>query len=187
MNQVSLKEELKGIGGRMRKFILLRIADTDAETARGITNIPKGTYNSWFKNADFVRVYQKMTDLSVEYKQEAIQLLRRTTQLQAALLEEQIVQKMKAEIESGEYNLIKTLLARSVYDKIINSLDYQPESLSLSWEQRLQQFYSQPQITEGENATVLEAAYSQQNQHQKSLPESVSEQEPLPDSEEVQA
>jgi len=175
---VSLKEELKGIEGRKRRFIILRVVGNDVETSRKLCQVPKATYNSWLKQSNFVEVYRKLPDLSVDYKQEAIQLLRRTTQLQAALLEEQIVQKMKEEIESGEYNLIKTLVARSVYDKIINSLDYQPANLSLSWEQKLQNIFTQPRIGGDEDGTEAEESETTsefQSQPPKSLPLSVSE------------
>jgi len=183
---MSLQTELKGIEGRKRKFLLLRIVGIESEPARQLCQIPKGTYNSWFHHDSFVEASRKVRDWSGEYKQEAIQLLRRTTQLQAALLEEQIIDKMKAEIESGEYNLIKTLLARSVYDKIINSLDYQPESLSLSWEQKLQQIYTnQPQLG-GEDGTVIETTYSEQTEHSESRSLTQGEQESEPVSKEVQ-
>ena len=183
---MSLQAELKAIEGRKRRFILLRIIGTDVETARKLCQIPKGTYNSYFHQSNFVEVYQKIPELSVDYKQEAIQLLRRTTQLQAALLEEQIIEKMKAEIESGEYNLIKTLLARSVYDKIINSLDYEPKALSLSWEQKLQQIYTnQPQLGGEDGTEVIEATYSESPKHTQGRSLTQGEQESEPISEEV--
>ncbi len=188
---MSLKEELKDIEGKKRRFLLLRISDTDAETARRLCSIPKPTYNSWFKDSEFVRVYRKLRESSAVYQQEAIQLLRRTTQLQAALLEKQIIEKIKLEIESGEYNLIKTLLARSVYDKIINSLDYQPQSLSLSWEQKLQQIYgnqSPTPLLEGGviDGEVIETTCIEQTEHKESQPVTNSKQESEPDSKEVQ-
>ena len=87
---MALQTELRGIEGRKRKFLLLRIVGIESEPARQLCLIPKGTYNSWFHHDSFVEANRKVTDWSGEYKQEAIQLLRRTTQLQAALLEEQI-------------------------------------------------------------------------------------------------
>jgi len=142
-----LKDELKVVIGNKRRYLLLRVADVDAETARKLCHIPKGTYNSWLRNNDFVELHRQIPNWSVEYKQEAIQLLRRANQLSAVLLEENIIAKMQKEIETGDYNLIRTNLARTVYEKLISDLDYQPQAIALSWEQRLQQiFTNQPQI-----------------------------------------
>lgn len=156
---MSLKDEVKSIIGNRRRFLLLRICDIDTETARKLCNIKKGTYNSWLQDEKFVALYRRRDEFSGESKQEAIRLLRRDNQLNAVLLEEKILLKMKAEIESGEYSLIRTNLARDVYSKLISDLDYQPQALSLSWEQRLGQLFlpQQEQVQEQlEGAKIIE-------------------------------
>lgn len=140
--------------------MLLRVIDVGTEEARRLCGITRGTYNTWLHNDTFVELYRKRADLAVEYKQEALRLLRRDNQLEAVLLEETIISKMKEEIKSGEYDLIRTNLAREVYSKLINDLDYQPQVANLTWEQRIQNILmtkDSPQITEGEtvDGTVI--------------------------------
>lgn len=181
IQNMALEDELKALGGRKRRFILLRIIDVGTEAARQLCGITKGTYNTWLQNESFVEVHRRRAELSVEYKQEALRLMRRDNQLQAVLLEEKIINKMKEEIESGEYNLIKSNLAREVYSKLINDLDYQPPNLSLTWEQRIQQLSTgqpPPQIEGGDviDGEFRETTGEQEAKHKESLPVSEGEQ-----------
>lgn len=149
---MSLREEIKTLSGNKRRFFLLRIADIDTKAALTICGVVRGTYNSWLQHSDFVELYRRREEFQGEYKQEAIQLLRRDNQLEAVLLEGRIVAKMKSEIASGEYDLIRSNLAREVYSKLISDLDKTPTTQILSWQQRLQQIFTIPpeQIVEGE-------------------------------------
>lgn len=178
-----LKEEIKAIIGNRRRFLLLRIADIDTETSRKLCGIKKGTYNSWCQDSRFVELYRRRDEFSVNYKQEAIQLLRRDNQLAAVLLESRIIAKMKEELESGAYlepgvnSLLRTNLAKEVYSKLINDLDYQPPNLSLTWEQRVQQLVEgqeNPQIEESgaiNGEIVSETIGESQTEHpQSNLP-----------------
>lgn len=153
---MELKEELKAISGRKRRFLLLRIIDVGAEAARQLCGVTRGTYNSWLQNDAFVELYRRRVELSVLYKEEALRLIRRDNQLQAVLLEEKIINKMREEIESGNYELIRTNLAREVYSKIIGDLDYQPASLSLTWEQKIQQLRESQEPRQIEGGAVVD-------------------------------
>lgn len=158
---MTLREEIKSLSGNKRRFLLLRVADMDTNTARVLVGIKKNTYNSWMQNSEFVALYRRRAEFNAEYKQEAIQLLRRDNQLEAVLLEGKVIAKIKEELDTGVYSLIRSHLAREVYSKLISDLDFQPQSLSLTWEQRLQQqIYGQAprQITEGE---VIEGEYAE--------------------------
>jgi len=150
---MNLREELKTISGRKKRFLLLRIIDVETQAARQFCGITKGTYNSWLQNSAFVELYRRRSEFAAEYKQEALQLLRRDNQLQAVFLEEKIIKRMKEEIESGVYELIKTNLAREVYSKLISDLDYSPKSVSLTWEQRIAQLHIQdvPRVEGGQS------------------------------------
>jgi len=171
---MSLKDEIKAITGNKRKFLLLRIVDMDTQTARQVVGITQGTYNTWLQNPEFVALYRRRDEFSGEYKQEAIQLLRRDNQLAAVLLESKLINKMKAEIESGEYELIRTNLAKEVYSKLISDLDVIPAVQIKSWQQRIGQLFvgDRPQITEGEvvDGEVIETTGSEETEHQESLP-----------------
>lgn len=180
---MTLQEELRAITGRKKRFFLLRIIDVGAEAARQLTGISKGTYNSWLQNDAFVALYRRREELAVTYKQEALQLLRRDNQLQAILLEEKIIGKMQTELETGNYELIKTNLAREVYSKLINDLDYQPSSVALTWVEKLAQIFQTGQvaqipggITDGE---FHEADSQSETEQTQSRP--VEESQPSPD------
>jgi len=179
---MGLEELIKTIDGRKRQFFLLRVAGMGAEAARQLCGITQGTYNSWLHNEAFAELYGKRAEFAAECKQEALRLMRRTNQLQAILLEEKILAKMKVEVESGEYDLLKTNLAREVYSKLINDLDYQPKVASLTWAQRVQQLFmpNQPQQIEGGEITdaevIAETANIQETEHQESNPLTSGEQ-----------
>ncbi|MHA2065558.1 MAG: hypothetical protein ACXABY_14380 [Candidatus Thorarchaeota archaeon] len=168
-----LRDEIKTITGNKRRFFLLRIADMDTRTALFLCNIRRGTYNTWLLNQEFVELYRRREELSAEYKQEALQLLRRDNQFEAVLLEGKIIKRMKDELESGEYELIRTNLAREVYSRLLSDLDTQPQTKSLTWEQRISQLFITPaqEITEGEtiNGELVETNNSQETEHTQSL------------------
>lgn len=155
---MSLNEEIKGLIGKKRRFLLFRIAGIDTDVAKKLCKVSQGTYNTWTRlpNNRFVELYRRKDEFSTSYRHEAIRMLRRDNQLSAVLLEERIIQKLKEELDLGEYNLIRTSLARDVYSRLMGDLDAQPQTQVLSWEQRLNQLFIQP------------------NQ-QESLPEGVSE------------
>ena len=134
---MSLKDEIRTLSGNKRKFFLLRIADLDTATARKLTGVTTNTYNSWMQQRAFVELYRRRDEFNMSYKQEAIQILRRDNQLEAVLLEGKIIAKMKEELESGEYNLLRTNLSREVYSKLISDLDIVPKEPLISWEQRI--------------------------------------------------
>ena len=179
-DMLSLSEELKVVSGRKRRFILLRIIDVGTEAARQLCGITQGTYNSWLHDAAFTALYRRRAELAVDFRVEALRMMRRDNQLQAVLLEEKIINKMKDEIESGNYDLIRSNLAREVYSKLIADLDYQPQSLSLSWEQKIQQLTGQPtlQIEGGAvpDGEFVETTGESQAEHTESQPPPESKQ-----------
>jgi hypothetical protein len=162
---MSLQEAIKKLSGNKRKFLLLRIADMDAQSARKLTGVKIGTYNSWLQQEDFVSLYRQRDVFNAENKQEAIQMLRRDNQLEAVLLEGRIIKEMKAELETKEYNLLRTNLAREVYSKLISDLDATPTTQILSWEQRIANITTVPpqeQVIEGEIIHAISEADSEQ-------------------------
>ena len=169
-----LRDEIKAITGNKRRFLLLRIVDIDTQPARQIVGITQGTYNTWLQNPEFVALYRRRDEFSGEYKQEAIQLLRRDNQLAAVLLESKLINKMKDEIETGEYELIRTNLAKEVYSKLITDLDVVPQIKSVTWQQRIGQLVieGRPQLEEGAviDGEVVETASSEEAEHTESLP-----------------
>lgn len=170
---MALRDEIKAITGNKRKFLLLRIVDIDVQPARALCGITQGTYNGWFQDSDFAALYRRRDEFSGECKQEAIQLLRRDNQLAAVLLESKLINKMKDEIDSGQYELIRTNLAKEVYSKLITDLDVVPVIQVKSWQQRISQLVigDRHQITEGGviDAEVIEAAGGEQTEHKESL------------------
>uniref|UniRef100_A0A6M3IE12 Uncharacterized protein n=1 Tax=viral metagenome TaxID=1070528 RepID=A0A6M3IE12_9ZZZZ len=152
----TLREEIKPLTGNRRRFFLLRVTGMAPEQARQIVGVTRGTHNTWLQNETFVELHRRIDEFTRDYRIEAIQLLRRDNQLEAVLLEGKIVQKMKEEIDSGDYNLIRSNLAREVYAKLITDLDFVPQVQNLTWEQRLQQIFIRP----GEEQMQLEQSSS---------------------------
>ncbi|GAG77568.1 unnamed protein product, partial [marine sediment metagenome] len=107
---------------------------------------------SWLQRSEFVDLYRRRDEFAGEFKQEAIKLLRRDNQLEAVLLEGKIVAKMKEELASGEYDLIRSNMAKEVYSKLIADLDVVPQIPGLSFSQRIGQLINNPpqQLPEGE-------------------------------------
>lgn len=159
--------------------MLMRIAGLDARTSKRLCNVATGTYNAWFKDDTFNDLHHQLSELSYEHRQEAIQLLRRGNQLEAVLLEGKVIQKMKEEIESGEYALLRTNLAKSVYDRLLTDLDTTPQQQSsMTWEQKIAVLvgHDQPQEIGGVNEEhQLEEASSQQAEYPQSYLPSKSE------------
>ena len=141
----TLREEIKVLSGNKRRFFLLRVTGMAPEQVRQIVGITRGTQNTWLQNETFVELHRKLDEFTRDHRVEAIQLLRRDNQLEAVLLEGKIVQKMKEEIDSGDYNLIRSNLAREVYAKLITDLDIVPQVQNLTWEQRFGVLMQPPQ------------------------------------------
>ncbi len=192
-DMATLREEIKPLSGNRRKFFLLRIADMDTAMALKLVGVAKGTYNSWLQDQEFVTLYRQVKEFAVQYKQEAVQLLRRDNQLDAVLLERDIIKKLKEELESGDYNLLRSQLAREVYSKLMSDLDVVPAVQVQTWEQRIGQIINNPptQIEEGvtidgnyKEVSQPEAEHSQgqlcqvneegSNKHEETLEEGVS-------------
>ena len=125
---VSLRDEIKTVTGNKRKFLLLRIVDMDTRTAINLCGIQRGTYNTWLQDPEFIALYRRRSEFSGEYKQEAIQLLRRDNQLEAVLLEGKLIGKMKSEIENGEYELIIDELLGLVSTEVTVEGHYQSDT-----------------------------------------------------------
>ncbi len=155
-DMATLREEIKPLSGNRRKFFLLRIADMDTAMALKLVGVVKGTYNSWLQDQEFVTLYRQVKDFAVQYKQEAVQLLRRDNQLDAVLLERDIIKKLKEELESGDYNLLRSQLAREVYSKLMSDLDVVPAVQVQTWEQRIGSIINNnaPEQVEGDRKVI---------------------------------
>jgi hypothetical protein len=135
---MALKDEIKLLIGKQRKFFLMRVAEVDKSVAMHMLDIKEGTYNKWVMEVVFSALYHRLHEFTMNYKQEAIQMLRRDNQLAAVMLEEHIIRKMKEEVDSGEYNLIRTNIARDVYTRLIGDLDIATVKPADTWEQKIQ-------------------------------------------------
>lgn len=190
----TLKDELKDFIGKKRRFLLFRIAEVETNIAMSMCQIPQGTYNSWTAaDTKFHQVYARLDELTGLYKQEAIQLLRRDNQLGAVLLEERIIQKMKEEVENGDYNLIRTNLARDVYSRLLDNLDAPAtgDTNNLTWQQRIQNIYTAGAIPPGvipapQGGTIIEVVQTEPVQPEQ-LTQGTAIEQPQPESPEPAA
>jgi hypothetical protein len=176
--KLDLKKIIAPIIGNRRRFFLLRVADIGVDEALSICKVKKSTYASWMQDEVFKEINSHRTELSITHKNEAIQLLRRENQLAAALLEGEIIDKIRKEVETDTYILSKTQIAREVYVRVMGDLDpVPPEIKNLTWDQRIQSVFNQlpqqPRLTTPEpvrevidaEATVCQADSGQTLQH----------------------
>jgi hypothetical protein len=158
--------------GKQKHYLLLRISGLDTATAMGTAKITKALYNAWCRDKQFVEIHRKVGTLESEHKVTAIQLLRRNNQLEAVLLEARIIFKMKEEIESGDYDLTRTNLAREVYSKLMAELDATPKVQVQTWEQKIGQIINNaemPKLVGG----IVDAEFTEASPvKQEELPES---------------
>jgi len=158
-----LKEILSPLSPKQRLYILYRICDLDVTTAKSLANVKQSSYNLWCNDHEkFVPIHRMLPRMHV-FKEQAFQMLRRRTQLSAIILEEKIIEKILDEVKRSRYNILKTRIAQSVYDKLINALDIQPQ-VHLSWSERAQGL--QEYLKGGNNhGTVIEANYCEQTEY----------------------
>ena len=133
--QESLQSVLKGIIGKRRRFLLLRLCDVETADARGMCSATVSAYNGWVREERFKLVYQRREELSTTYKKEAMTMMRRENQLAAVMLEEKILKALVVEIDSGNFVLMKTQIAKEVYNKLMADLDITVVPSSMSFEQ----------------------------------------------------
>jgi len=174
-----LDEGIKQFRGQKREFLLLRVSGLDKKQALITSGTPEGTYNNWLhKDPRFVVFYRRVDELSVSHRKQAITFLRRDNQLQAVLLEGKIIDRMKEEVESGEYVLLRTHLAREVYTRLLNEVDFQPAIRDLTWEDKRKQLFVAGDVVHREGDIIdgefTEAESSEETQSTKgfALPES---------------
>jgi len=176
---MSLEEEIHPLVGQQRRFMLFRIANVDADKARTLCDVTRGVYNHWFDEPVFVTINRKRDELSKTYKKEALSMLRKDNQITAILLEEALLNEMKAELDTRDYNLIKTPLAREVYVKAMESITPEAQSQA-GWPARIQQLFVN---TPPPQVRVIGAADDRQLQTDQRSEEQHAEGELLPPSE----
>jgi len=114
-----LKDELSLLNPKQKKFFHLLIAGVKRDAAMTVAGIPKATFKYWQGNDPFRSLLDRVEELKDAYFDEAFQLLRHDNKVMALFLEQELLEKIKGEIESGEYNLVKTPLAKDVYNKAL--------------------------------------------------------------------
>jgi len=118
---MGLKEELVLITNiKQKQFIQYLVAGVKKDVAMKLCRIPAPTLKYWLHdNEQFHQLVNRVEELKDAYFEEAFQLLRHKNKVMALFLEEELLKKIKEEVESGEYNLVKTPLAKEVYNKAL--------------------------------------------------------------------
>ena len=168
----TLAEIVKPLTGNKRQFVLLKVSGVDSNVAMTMVGVNRGTYNSWFKNDTFNAIYKQVPDLIMEHRDEAIQLLRRSNQLEAVVLEGKMIRKIAEELETGDLKFTRTHVAREVYNKLMSDLDKNPilNVKELTWDQKIYGILNtQDQLKEGtvdgefKEVGVIEAEHQEGN------------------------
>ena len=148
----ALKEALDGLYGDKRRFLLMRIAGMeDVQQALAIVGANKGRYSTWCNNPDFVAVNRNLKELRSAHRYDAVRAIRKENQLNAAMLEQEIIEKMREEVASGELKLCKTHLGREVYIRLMSELEGTPAVLNnITWYDKVLQLREQGVLPVGE-------------------------------------
>jgi hypothetical protein len=162
-----LKDTLEGLTGKKRRFLLYRIAGLDRNTAIQVIDVPQGRLNVWLHDQKFVDAHRKIDELGATHRAEAMRAIRRDNQMGAAMLEKEVVDRMREELDTGDYRLVKTNLGKAVYERLMNELDKSPSLQVNTWEQRIALLNSQPENPQLEEGDVIDADYSQAETSQK--------------------
>jgi len=176
---MELQETLEGIAGDRRRFLLFRIAGLDKNTALVAIDVPEKRYNTWLHNARFVEAHRKIKELHETNREQAMRLIRRDNQMVATLLERDVVERLREELDTGDYKLVKTNLGKAVYERLMNELDKAPTIQHNTWEQRILAIQNQHQLEEGDtiDGYISEATASSPEEYQESSHEQESAQE----------
>ena len=120
----TLQEELYEITATIeRRFLLYRIAGLSVKDSLGFCKVGMGSYNAWTEKPAFLAVNRRRNELERDHRAEAIKLLRRENQIGAVVVEERIINTLLEELDNKEYVLIKTPIAKTVYDKLMADID----------------------------------------------------------------
>jgi hypothetical protein len=133
----TLRDLLKGITGKPRDYLVLRIAGIPKEDALASVNSDKWGLASWNRDRNFYDVHHAVKKWEAEFKSQAIKMMRRSNQLLAAMFERDVILILMTEVATGQHKLIKTQIAKEIYAKLINDLDTTPAVQHNSWEQNI--------------------------------------------------
>lgn len=153
-----LKEVLAGITERQRQFLLLRMIGLDKQSALGSLAVPEGTYKRWVVQRRFQEIYRQIDELGIEYRDDALLMLRDKNYALVVNLEYDMLQKILTEIKENKPNFARTHLGREIYNKLASEMSTRPEVQNLTWEQWILQGKENPQLQEGE---IIDASYDE--------------------------
>lgn len=123
----TLQEELSVISATAeRRFLLYRIAGSSIEASLSYLHLKIGSYNGWLEKPAFRELNRRRAELEVGHRSEAVKLLRKENQIGAVIIEERIIETLLQELEDKEYNLMRTPIAKTVYDKLMQDIDAMP-------------------------------------------------------------
>jgi hypothetical protein len=160
----TLEDGIKKFRGERRQYLLMRVAGMDKRQALAATGLTENNYNNFMHEEDFAAFNRQVDDLFTEFQKEAVTLLRRANQLRAVILESKMLATIEQEIETGEYVLSRTPLAKEVYTRLLNEMDIAPKAPeTLNWFQRIDMLVEgteQSRLEGGRNAIITEATES---------------------------
>ena len=136
----TLAEELQVISAtNERRFLLYRIAGSNIEDSLSFLHLKIGSYNSWCDKPLFQQLNARRKELEIAHRSEAVKLLRRENQVGAVIIEQRIIEALLKELEGvpvkgddgtwrieHEYDLMRTPIAKTVYDKLMQDIDAMP-------------------------------------------------------------
>ena len=142
---MTLTEALRKLkSSRQREFIIFCAAGMDTRDARKHLNVPVPSYYRWLKDPAFKEVLDNLPELSHNYADDALAIIRMRTVVKAHALEEGILAVIQEELKTKKYNLVKTHLGREVFTraregKLIQEVAEARQIRLRTWEDKLKE------------------------------------------------
>jgi len=126
---------------KQREFIILCVAGMDVLDARKHLSIP--SYYRWLSDPVFKEVLDNLPELTQNYSEDAVIMLRLRNVAKVLAMEEKILAVINEELKTKKYNLIKTHLGREVFTrarerKLMKDV-VKKETIKQTWEDRLKE------------------------------------------------
>jgi hypothetical protein len=137
--KMTLVEALKKLKTKRQKsFILLCVAGMSVEEA--LTHHSISSYFRWKRDPQFREVLDNLPELTRDYADEAIGLLRLRNISEILTLEDKVLDIVKEELRTGKYNLLKTHLAREIFSRAKDDKHKaKKEEFKQTWQQRIKE------------------------------------------------
>ncbi len=132
----NINDLLVSLSYKQRRYILCRMGMMDTQEADSLAGTTAAGRAQWKVNSPrYKELDDNIETLQRDYGDIALKWLKKENQLTAVLLEKKILDKIEQEIDKGEYDLVKTHLAREVFARHTEEIGKALQSVNITWAQ----------------------------------------------------